>query len=79
MAGRLTRVQRRDLAVKISNETWRDIAPIYLDLDEGFLSSLQTKHRENIRAQNEEMISKWANKNSVDQVKVCVIYVLFRE
>ena len=46
----------------------------YLDLDYGVLSSLQAKHRENVQAQNEEIIDKWANRNPVDQVKVCVMY-----
>ena len=63
MAGKLTPIQISDLADRIPNQTWKKIAPLYLGLDKAVLSDLQAEYRENIQAQNEEIISKWANRN----------------
>ena len=79
MADRLTGSQRSDLAARISAQTWNKIAVAYLELEDGFLSSLKVKHREDVEAQNQEIISTWANKNSFDQVKVCVICAISLE
>ena len=75
MAGSLSPIQISDLAERIPNVTWRKIAPLYLGLDKAVLSDLQAKYHDNIQDQNEEIISIWANKNSDNQIKVCVISV----
>ena len=74
MADKLTGNQRSKLAARISAQTWMKIAVAYLELEGGFLSSLKAKHREDVEAQNQEIISTWANKNRFDQVKVCAIH-----
>ena len=75
MANRLTGSQRIALAAKISAQNWMKIAVAYLELEDGVLSSLKSKHREDVEALNEEIIKIWANKNRDNQVKVCVVPV----
>ena len=70
MAEKLTGSQRIALAAKVSAQSWTKIAIAYLDLNDGVLSNLRARHRENVEAQNEEIIFMWANKNPQNQVKV---------
>ena len=76
MAGeQLTPKQRMSLAMLISAKDWVQIAEVYFELGDGVIKNIKANNPGDAESQSKDMITKWMNKNSENQVKVCLILI----
>ena len=67
---RLTNRQITDIAEEISLHRMTKIAYKYFKLNEGMLENIKLNSPGDAEAQSREMLRRWANKNSKQQVQV---------
>ena len=67
---RLTERQIIELADEISVIEMTKIATKYLNIKKGVISNIKVNNPGDAEAQSREMLRKWANMNSENQVKV---------